>query len=73
MHAWHGRYDAMHLSNLSGVGTPDKQIRVGVAFYTDKFKCGLAWHNMAGVSYFNIKRSGENHSWKSKILRIYVR
>jgi hypothetical protein len=73
MHAGHGKDDAMQLSNLSGVGTPDKQFRVGVAFATAKIKWLLAWHNMARVRYFKIKRSGEIPSWKSEILRIYVR
>jgi hypothetical protein len=49
-----------NLSNLIGVGTPDKQIRVGVAFSTGNFKCCLAWHNMAGVNYFILNAAGKS-------------
>jgi hypothetical protein len=57
----HGMANMMrcNLSILIGVGTPDKQIRVGVAFSIVKFKGGLAWYNMARVRYFKVKRSGE--------------
>jgi hypothetical protein len=60
MHAGHGKDDAMQLSNLSGVGTSDKQFRVGVAFATAKIKWLLAWHNMARVRYFKIKWNRDN-------------
>jgi hypothetical protein len=62
-----------NLSNLSRVGTPDKQIRVGVAFSTGKVKWLLAWHSMARVRYFNIKRSGENQVGVPKYSAGYVR
>jgi hypothetical protein len=63
------RRDVMHimadmvqcnLSNLSRVGIPDKQLGLKLHFLPSNLSGCLSWNNIAGVSYFNIKWSGEN-------------
>jgi hypothetical protein len=55
-----------NLSSLSGIGTRTNKLLGSSCISTGKVKWLLAWQDMAGVSYFNIKRSGENHNRRPK-------
>jgi hypothetical protein len=48
------QYDAMQLIRLSGIGTPDNQLK-------GKVKGLVNMASMAGVCYFRFERSGETH------------